>query len=92
MGEKPIKKNLIIRSSSGIDRILPIQNYPYTVILQNKQIKIAEHGSFGAHITPLIDLEADEKFIFWEMNKKFNISIWTQIGENLRNFEINLLK
>ena len=91
-GEQPIKKNLIIRSSSGIDRILPIQNYPYTVILQNKQIKIAEHGSFGAHITPLIDLEADEKFIFWEMNKKFNISIWTQAGENLRNFEINLLK
>ena len=91
-GEQPIKKSLIIRSSSDIDRILPIQNYPYTVILQNKQIKIAEHGSFGAHITPLIDLEADEKFIFWEMNKKFNISIWTQIGENLRNFEINLLK
>ena len=91
-GEQPIKKSLIIRSSSGIDRILPIQNYPYIVILQNKQIKIAEHGSFGAHITPLIDLEADEKFIFWEMSKKFNISIWTQTGENLRNFEINLLK
>lgn len=91
-GEQPVKKSLIIRSSSGIDRILPIQNSPYTMILQNKQIKIAEHGSFGAHITPLIDLEADERFIFWEMNKKFNISIWTQTGENLRNFEINLLK
>ena len=91
-GEQPIKKSLIIRSSSGIDRILPIQNYPYTVILQNRQLKIAEHGSFGAHITPLIDLEADEKFIFWEMKQKFNISFWTQTGENLRNFEINLLK
>lgn len=91
-GEQPAKKSLIIRSSSGIDRILPIQNFPYTIILQNRQIKIAEHGSFGAHITPLIDLEADEKFIFWEMNKKFNISIWTQTGENLLNFEINLLK
>jgi len=91
-GEQPIKKSLVIRSSSVIDRVLPIQNYPYTVILQNRQLKIAEHGSFGAHITPIIDLEADEKFIFWEMNKKFNISIWTQTGENLRNFEINLLK
>ncbi|TAN57094.1 PEGA domain-containing protein [Patescibacteria group bacterium] len=91
-GEQPIKKSLVIRGSSGIDRMLPIQNFSYTMILQNRQIKIAEHGSFGTHITPLIDLEADEKFIFWEMNKKFNISIWTQAGENLRNFEINLLK
>ena len=89
-GEQPIKKSLIIRSSSGIDRILPIQNYPYTMISQNKQIKIAEHGSFGAHITPLIDLEADEKFIFWEMNKKFNISIWTQENDSLKQFDISL--
>ena len=83
---------MIIRSSSGIDRILPIQNYSYTMILQSQQIKIAEHGIYGAHITPLIDLEADERFILWEMNKKFTVSIWTQSGENLRYFEINLLK
>jgi len=89
-GEQPIKKSLIIRSSSGIDRILPIQNYPYTMISQNKQIKIAEHGSFGAHITPLIDLKTDEKLVFWETNKKFNISIWTQENDSLKRFDVSL--
>src|SRR3989344_6031683 len=92
LGERPIKKNLIIRSSSDIDRILPIRNSIYTMILQGGQIKIAEYGPYGAQIIPLINLKTDEKFIFWEMNKKFNIYIWTQENDSLKQFDISLEK
>lgn len=91
-GVKPLEKNLIMRSSSNIERLLPIRDSIYTMILQKEQIKIVERDSYGSQIAPLANLETGEKLIFWEMNKKLNISIWTQTGENLRNFEINLLK
>ena len=92
LGERPIKKNLIIRSSSNIDRILPIRNSLYTMILQGEQIKIAEYDPYGAQIIPLINLKTDEKLVFWETNKKFNISVWTQSNETLNYFELDLLK
>ena len=92
LGERPIKKNLIIRSSSNIDRILPIRNSLYTIILQGGQIKIAEYDPYGAQIIPLINLKTDEKLVFWETSKKFNISVWTQSNETLNYFELDLLK
>jgi len=62
------------------------------MILQGGQIKIAEYGPYGAQIIPLINLKTDEKFIFWEMNKKFNIYIWTQENDSLKQFDISLEK
>lgn len=92
MDKQPIEKNLIIRTSSGIDRLLPLPNSIYTAILQKQQIKIVENSPFGTQIIPIFDLESDEKLIYWETNKKFNISIWTQHEETLRYFELALIK